>query len=571
MSLKGIQTWGQKQVHLQIHTIDSALITKERNELLKVPKTVLSLEVNSQLQLMLLKLYEHGYLSASIDSIQKDSTTYNVYIKVGSLYKWVKLSTKEEDEEVLSKSGYRDALYRNQAFSAKQFSNLVEKILRHYENNGYPFASIKLDSLQLSDKSIQAQLSIRKNQKITIDSIIIKGNAKISPHYLYKYLGIMPGSLYNEASIRNISSKIKSLIFVKETKPYEIYFTDQSVDIVLYLDNKKASRINGIAGLLPDEDDPGKWQFTGDAEVKLLNAIGKGETVNINWKKLSTRTQELNAGFMLPYLFKTSFGSELNLGIYIKDTLFRTVDLAGGLHYYYSGNNYVKVSIQNMTSSIVSTKGLESLTTLPSYANFSSTLYGTGIKIEKLDYRYNPRRGILADVSLAGGQKLIQKKPAISDELYEGIELKTRQVRGSAKVDTYIPMWKRFVLNIGLNAALINSSTIFENELFRIGGLNTLRGFDDQSILASTYTIGILEYRYLLEQNSYLNVFFNGAYYENKSLGYAVYDTPYGFGAGISFETKAGIVKVNYALGKQFDNPILLRAGKIHVGLVGQF
>lgn len=565
------KSYSQKLVNIKMFLTDSVLPPKEKAELLKMQTLVPVQEINSQLQQLLIKLYDNGYVTASIDSIKKDSIRHTVYLKTGSQFKWIALSAKTVDEQILSKSGYRDATYRNNTFSVTQFSSMVEKMLVYCENNGYPFASIKLDSIKLDDKSIEAKLYLEKNNKITIDSILIKGDAKISPYYLYRYLGITPGSLYNEAEVRNISSRIKSLFFVKESKAYEVYFTEKNADIVLYLDNKKASRINGIAGILPSDDKPGEWQFTGDAEVKLINSMGKGETVNINWKKLSTRTQELNAAFELPYMFRTSFGSELNMGIYIKDTLYRTLDVGGGLQYYFSGNNYVKATIQNTSSAIVSTTGLDNLTTLPSYADFSSTLYGMGIKIENLDYRYNPRKGISVNVNLAAGQKNIEQNQAINAELYEGMELKARQIRCTGKIDTYIPLWRRFVINIGFNGSIINSPTIFENELFRIGGLNTLRGFDDQSILASSFSVVTVEYRYLLEQNSYLNIFFNGAYYENKSLGKSVYDTPYGFGAGINFETKAGIVKVNYALGKQFDNPILLRSGKIHVGLVGLF
>ena len=112
---------------------------------------------------------------------------------------------------------------------------------------------------------------------------------------------------------------------------------------------------------------------------------------------------------------------------------------------------------------------------------------------------------------------------------------------------------------------------IFTNELYRIGGLKSLRGFDEESIYASAFSIGKLEYMYLLEQNSFLFAFFNGAWYENKNRSGFISDQPIGFGAGIDFETKLGIMSVSYALGKQFDNPIYFRTGKIHFGIVNYF
>jgi hypothetical protein len=50
-----------------------------------------------------------------------------------------------------------------------------------------------------------------------------------------------------------------------------------------------------------------------------------------------------------------------------------------------------------------------------------------------------------------------------------------------------------------------------------------------------------------------------------------IIDRPLSFGAGISFETKAGIFNLTYALGKQLNNPIILRAAKIHFGIVSLF
>jgi hemolysin activation/secretion protein len=106
----------------------------------------------------------------------------------------------------------------------------------------------------------------------------------------------------------------------------------------------------------------------------------------------------------------------------------------------------------------------------------------------------------------------------------------------------------------------------------RIGGLRTLRGFDEESISASSYSIFSLEYRFLLDQNSFFSVFSDYGLYENNTTGSEyIYDTPLGIGAGISFETKAGIFTFNYAVGSQFGNPIDVRAAKIHFGFINFF
>ena len=48
-------------------------------------------------------------------------------------------------------------------------------------------------------------------------------------------------------------------------------------------------------------------------------------------------------------------------------------------------------------------------------------------------------------------------------------------------------------------------------------------------------------------------------------------DFPFGIGAGINFETKAGIFGLNYALGSQNNNPLSIKNAKIHFGYVNYF
>jgi hypothetical protein len=109
--------------------------------------------------------------------------------------------------------------------------------------------------------------------------------------------------------------------------------------------------------------------------------------------------------------------------------------------------------------------------------------------------------------------------------------------------------------------------------LIRLGGFSNLRGFDEESIYATSYGLINLEYRYLLGLNSFLQFFWNGAYIKNDATEIVSLkeDTPFGFGAGFSFETKGGIFNIAYALGRQQNNPIDFRTAKVHFGSTGYF
>lgn len=66
-------------------------------------------------------------------------------------------------------------------------------------------------------------------------------------------------------------------------------------------------------------------------------------------------------------------------------------------------------------------------------------------------------------------------------------------------------------------------------------------------------------------------LFWNGAWYANTVRTPVISDRPYGFGAGLNFETGAGIFSLYYAVGRQFNNPVEFNKAKVHFGFVNYF
>ncbi|PCI94778.1 MAG: hypothetical protein COB15_13475 [Flavobacteriales bacterium] len=532
----------------------------------KVTLQSLKNEITSSLN----QLQQKGFLTSTTDSIIIDSSFHHIYLHLGKTYQWTSLTNKNIDEEILSKLGFRDKLYYNKPFNKKQIQNFFKKVIIYYENNGYPFASIKLDSVRVKKNKLSAQLYIKKNKRYKIDSVMIKGNATISDQYIKNYIKIKEGDIYNEESIRKISSRIKELPFVIEEKKWKIVFTKDKSNVILFLKKKQASRFDGILGLVPNEE-TGKLRLTGDVKLNLINSFHNGEKIEFNWRAIQENTQDLKFNVMYPFLVNTPLGLDYNFKLYKKDTTFIDVGHKIGIRYILKGNDYFKLFFHNKSSSLLSQAGFATLTVLPSYADVSSQLYGIETYNANLDYLLNPRKGYQFKISGSLGNKTIKKNPQIDEKLYEDLDLKSTLYNAELNANYYFPITKRSIIKFGSKNAYTFNQNLFENELLRIGGLLTLRGFDEESIFASFYTIETLEYRYILEQNSYLYLFVDGAYYENDGIDEFVSDRPLGFGAGMSFETKAGIFSITYALGKQFDNPVKFSSAKIHFGFVNFF
>lgn len=523
-----------------------------------------------ELQKILLICYDNAYLAASYDSIVGDSLQQTAYLNFGAQYRWAKISSGNVDEGVLSEIGFREKLYRNKPLKYKDVKRVQEKIITFYENHGFPFASVKLDSVKIENDLVTASLRLTKNTEEKIDSVIIKGNAKIAPVYMYNYLGIKPGDHYDESKLQKVNTRLRELPFVTVKTTSQVSFTTKSNKLILNIDKKRASQFDGVLGILPDNV-TGKVIFTGDVRLKLQNGLGRGELIDMNWRRLATQTQDLKLRLVYPFVLRTPFGIDYSFKLYKKDTTYLDVFHNAGLQYMLIGGNYLKLYYNNKSSTLLSTKGLEYVTKLPAFADVYTNLYGLGLKFERLDYRLNPRKGFSVLWNAAAGTKQIKKNAKLNQELYKDLKLRSTQYNSELECSLFVPFGGRSTVKVANQSAFIYGENTFRNELFRVGGLKTLRGFDEESIFASAYSIFTLEYRFILEQNSYLYVFGDGAWYENNNIDEYIKDTPYGFGAGISFETKAGIFSINYALGHQFNNPIQLRGGKIHFGIVNYF
>ncbi|MFH0867024.1 MAG: BamA/TamA family outer membrane protein [Bacteroidota bacterium] len=530
-----------------------------------------TLQLHNELNELLSALWGRGYVTASVDSVLMKGDTVKADISVGKKYKWLELGAGNVPFDMLLQAGYKHKNFLSKPFSYDKVAQLNDDILDICEDNGYPFASVRLDSLFFSDSSISASLNLKKNNRIVIDSVVMRGKAKVVKKYLYKYLDIQPGDLYNESKVVLVPKKIKELLFVKEIKPFNIVFTDTKAKIVIYADKKKTSNFDGVLGVLPNSQATGKLLITGEVNLELVNAFYRGESVDLNWRKLQLNTQDLKISLIYPYLLNTPFGVDAKFTLYKNDTLYINILKNLGVRYMFSGTDYLKAFFENQTSSLLSPSSYENATVLPKYADVNINMYGLEYKMQMLDYIYSPRKGVDVKISGSAGNKRIKKIPELSEELYESIDLNSAQFKVSGYISGYIPLYSRSTIKISNEGAAIEGSNLFANELYRIGGLKSMRGFDEESITASFYNIVTAEYRFLFEQNSYLFAFWNGAYYESRTVEGFVHDTPYGFGAGICFETKAGIFSLSYALGKQFDNSIYFRSAKIHFGIVSYF
>lgn len=525
-----------------------------------------------------------GYTTASIDSVYFDSSGATIQLYLGEHYQIGGIKVSDPDRKILELAGGSGNDFRNKFLNGDQLQAFQLKILDYLENSGYPFAKLYLDSIRFEREKIFASLKIEKGPLYKIDSIRVYGRAVISKTFLQRYLEIRNGSLYQKAKLQNISRKILEVPYLEEQQPWNLTMLGTGSVINLYLQPKKSSQVNVLIGFLPSnqQTSSGKLLVTGEANINLRNALGSGELIAVNWQQLQIKSPRLNLAFRLPYLLGTAFGVSTGFDLFKKDSSFLNLSFLLGMEYNLAGDQNGRVFFQNLKSNLlnVDTLSLKANKKLPPEIDVSSVNLGVDYEVHKTNYRQNPSRGSELQLTVSAGTRNIKKNnlivklydPSFSYEsLYDTIQQKSYQFRVKINAAHYFQLGRQSTLKTAINGGLFQSQSVFRNELFQIGGFKLLRGFDEESIFASQYAVGTLEYRFLIGLNSFLFSFIDAGYASNKSLKPIASNNFIGAGLGMAFETKAGVFNISYAAGKRNDAKFDLRQSKIHLGYVNYF
>ena len=521
-----------------------------------------------ELRKELTRLQFLGYFNADISNLDWKNDSLVVDVNLGELNNGVILQNGNIPTDILNEIGLREQFLKKKPLSLQNLNNLYNILLGFYENNGYPFAEVWLDSLHTFNHEVAVKVYTTPNQNIFIDTVRLVGNGKINQGFLNSYLGIKKNQNYNESKVLSISKRLEDLPFVSVAKPHEVVFSADKAKINVFLEKKNANQFDGIIGFLPNAS-TGKIQLTGDFKLNLLNALKNGETFNLNYRGLPSQSQELALKLIYPYIFKSQLGFDFDFQLFKRDTSF--LNLNSRIAFAYNFNSIQKISffLENFTGNQIA-NGPTNIGQFPSFANIKSIYYGLAVATTRLDDRITPLKGW--DLAL---QTSVGNRKVNPTENLNPINLispqQSIQYKIQADLKYFLKMSAKSTLYFHNLSAYISGSNLFENEGFRIGGFKTLRGFDEQTINITSFLIQTIEYRYLIEKNSYLNIFYDQAFTQQSFINQKGNDKPLGFGLGITFQTRIGIASLNYALGKQKNNPLNLQNGKIHFGIVSYF
>lgn len=554
--------------HIQLIVVDESVRAKDLPDYKKNVRD--SIEATLELKQLIADLHKQSHITANLDTLVFSRDTVTAYLYVGPQYRWVSLRKGNIDGYMLDRTGYKDRLYRDKPFRYDEYAKLEKTFIEISENNGFPFARIQLDSISISEKGIDAALNFQKGPMFTFDSILIIGKTKTKKRYLMRHLRINKGTPYAQQKIEDVDRLLQELPFLVQKRPPQILFSKNTAILTLFLEDKKINQIDGIIGFLPGEGTNKKLLVTGELNLGLRNLLGTGKSLNLEWKKIKQASQVLDVFYLHPKLLGSSIDTRINFNLLKRDSTFLTLNRK--ITFIQRTGRYGKV---NISVGLKTSRPLDGIsdTSVIKFADYNYYTYGLGYDLNTLDNIYYPRKGWLFSTLGYVGNKTIRPNPEFNPIYYEGTKLKSIQFNLESILERYTKLGRNSVLLTRASIGKIFNETknIYFNDLYQLGGLKSLRGFNENNFYASEYAIGTIEYRFFTDETSYLLLFYEQGTLTNKINSISKFDYPLGFGAGVSFTTPAGVFNFIYSLGSSKDQKLNVNLSKVHFGITSKF
>lgn len=508
--------------------------------------------IENELFLLKEKLIKKGYIDFKIEAIKKQNDSlFNSDVYLGKRIKAIRVfydsSFDAQLLQLLNIETHTD-YFEIRTGNLEAVLGILNKTIAE---QGDPFSTLKLINIKKeSAELLSGDLIISKNQKRRIDKIVVKGYEKFPKSYIKRFLKLKNGQSFNLEAIKNKTQKLEELGFARELKDPEVLFTNDSTILYLYTEKTESNNFDGFLGFGNNEN-TNRLEFDGYLDLKLINNLNFGESLRLLYKSDEIDQQTFDLQIKTPYLLGSPIGIDVGLHIFRKDSTFSTTTQNIRLNYQINANHRISTGIKGLVSSNL----LEASTII--LDDYTSSYYQFGYNYIKSQY-YDPLFPInfLFDITTSFGSRT-QNNTELS------------QTDFSFETYKILNLNNKNSLFVRLTGATIVSDNYLDNELYRFGGINSIRGFEENSLVANLYGVINTEYRYRLSNTIYIHSVIDAAYFENKIT--ETKSKLFGFGFGLGLLTKAGLFRLNYSSGKTENAAFKLSDSKIHVSLTATF
>lgn len=422
----------------------------------------------------------------------------------------------------------------------EETENYINQKIIEAEKQGFPLSKIKLENFRRKNSIIYADLNFNSEKKRNVNSIITnytnnnrkdflpKGHLKqLNKKYINK--------TFNQNTIKELYNDINNFGFIEQPKYPEILFTKDSTKVYIYLEKRKANTFDGYIGFSNDENK--KINLNGYLDITLENTLLAGEKFSLYWKSDGNQQKTFNTKLEIPYIFKSPLGIKAQLNIFKQDSTFQNTKTGIDLGYYINYNSKFYIGYQSTESSDIQN------TNNTSISDFNNSYFTSSYNYNKSDNNNLFSAKTSLSFIIGHGKRNTNNEAETSKS--------NKQFFISSNLSYNFKLNEKNYIYINSQNYFLKSDSYITNELFRFGGINSIRGFSENSLQANNSNLLLTEYRYLPTLNLYIHTIFDYGLFQDQTIkeNSKKVRNILSLGIGMGLATKSGILKIQIANG----------------------
>lgn len=481
-----------------------------------------------------------GYFTLKIDSIQQRNCI--IYVHKGKQFQkiWVEGHPKIINEKLLFDK-HQDAYY------TQDLDGYVQLIKDSLERNGQPFAKIYLQPKGFVGNNAMVQLSVSSEKERKINDIQFVGYEKFPPAVKQDLLKM--DLTYNEQNVAAISERLNQQNFVISYDSPKVSFTQDSTTLYMYVKKMRQNVFDGLVGFGTDENNT--FNVQGNVQIRLQNAFNRLEKLQFHWQSAENKSQQIDINTAFPSVFRTKFGVQSGLNLQKQDSTYVRLEWRNGISYHFSPLHYISGNFNIASSNYIEEENAVN-------QDFRKSGFGVGYYFQDANLTTLKGNKTLLDVTSG-----IWNRKQDNQENEEQTEILYQIIRQQKIYKNHYVMGSVFGEN------LIQEGKVLVNDNYLVGGFNSIRGFNQNSISTKSMNALTLAYRFIPNNNILFEIFNDTALIDSKDG--EDNNTFISFGIGTQFNTRFGFFQLNYAVGKTHDTSFDFSNGKIHIGIKNYF
>lgn len=458
----------------------------------------------------------------------------------------------------------------------------IDQILKLYEENGFPYCQVSPSDFKITDKGkLSFSLKVDEGPRVKVNKIEFEGLKNTQEKVIRRESRLRrdPFGFFSQSKVEKIVDRLRRLSYIKEIEEVNLLtendpirgLSPETAVLKIKLVERKSSSFSGVLGYVPSAPALGASRslahkngyLTGKVDLVFDNIFGTGRRVDLNWYKKDPYSSYFSFFYREPWILGLPPTLELGISQTAYDSTYLQISITSGLLF----NPLEKVSWEVEAGREKMVPGSAGKAYLPYSRKYKA---GVRLTINLLDQVGNPRKGLFHQTQVTYARK---RNYSTSDFIPE--KEVVYDTKFSLDLDHFIPTFRQqtFMTGIHLRGMTTDEESVPFPEQFKLGGINSLRGYREEEFFGTKVAWANLEYRFLWSSDSRFFVFTDYGYFfrqvlsiEDKIIG-KISGKKLGYGFGVRIDSKAGLFGIDYGIGEK-DR---FSEGKIHFGITNTF